>query len=176
MFKAKLIESENYYKHRKKQILFMLMPAIPFAYIITFMHLDNWLVNLMMGLYVVIVIIMSKNLKELHKAHGVQMLELDESEIRIKSKKGIEETIKLSEVNKLTLKEYYPLPQKAIKDIGSVRLGKTIKNFLTVQHKQQSRTLHFELDSYHMVNQLNNCISSWKNNNLNIVSLSNNEL
>lgn len=163
MFKAKLIESKNYYKLRSKQVLFMLLPSIPLGLVVIFYLIPIWLTILMIGLYIATIIIMARNQKQMISVLGKKMIEIDRDEIRIKSTQGKEEeTIKLNKVEKIILKDKYSIPQETIKEFGEELVGKVKQNYLILLQNNHERKLDFEIDSYYMINQLNSLIDTWK--------------
>lgn len=163
MFKAKLIESKNYYKLRSKQLLFMLLPSIPLGLVLIFYLIPIWLTMLMIGLYIAAIILMARNQKQMISVLGKKLIEIDRDEIRIKSIQGKEvETIKLNKVEKIILKVKYSIPQETIKEIGQELVGKVKQNYLILFQNNHERKLDFEVDSYYMINQLNSLIDTWK--------------
>ena len=109
MFKAKIIESKNYYKFRTKQLLLMFLMSLLIGLVVNFYQIPIWLRILLCGFYILGVVLMVKNQKRITSIFGNNLIEIDEREIRIKSKKGNRvEIINLDEVEKLILKkEYY---------------------------------------------------------------------
>ena len=106
MFKAKLIENDNYYKLRSKQLLLMLLPSIPFGLLVNFYQIPTWLTVVVIGLYILVIILLIRNQKGMNSVLGNKLIEIDEQEIRIKSKNGTEEEIvNLDDVEKIILKE-----------------------------------------------------------------------
>lgn len=174
MFKAKLIENESYYKLRSKHLLLMLLPSLPMILIVNFYQIPIWLTILMIGLYVLAIIPMIRNQKRLSAIVGNKQIEIDNKEIRIKSKKGIQqEIIHLNKIDKLILKDIYSMPQETIGEVVKEMSGKAKQNYLILEQNSQKRRLDFEIDSYYMVNQLDKIIKNWKANGYNIEQLEN---
>ena len=173
MFKAKLIEDENYYKLRSKQVLLMLLPSIPIGLLVNFYQVPIWLTIAMIGLYILIIILMNRNQKSLNSMVGNKRIEIDDKEIRIISNKGIQrEIIKLDNIDKLILKDSYSMPQETIKELGQEMTGKTKQNFLILQQNSQKRKIDFEIDSYFMLKQLDKIIDSWESKGYTIARMS----
>ncbi|PHN01293.1 hypothetical protein [Flavilitoribacter nigricans] len=169
MFKAKLIENKKYYRLRSKQLVLMLLPSIPIGLIVNFYQIPIWVTVLMIGLYIVAIILMARNQKQITANLGNKIIEIDEEAIRIKSKKGVEdELISLNEVEKIILKDEYSMPQGTIREVGQELTGKTKQNYLIIYQDSRKRQLDFEVDSYFMVNQLNKLIEIWKMKGYNI--------
>jgi len=116
-----------------------------------------------------------KKSKQLSLVLGNRLIEIKIDEIRIKSKKGIEEeTIKLNKLEKIILKDEYSMPQETIKEIGQELTGKTKQNYIIIHQNNKKRQFDFEIDSYYMINQLNKLIESWKMKGYNIERISEN--
>lgn len=163
MFKAKLIENKNYYDLRTKQALLMLLPCFAIGLLVNFYQIPIWVTILMIGCYIVTMVLIVGNQKRMKTALGNKVIEIDIDEIRIKSKKGNEEeTIDLNEVEKISLKDEYSIPQESIKELGQELTGKTKQNYVMLHKGDQKRKLDFEIDSYYMINQLNKIIATWK--------------
>jgi Ca2+/Na+ antiporter len=163
MFKAKLIESEIYYKLRNKQILLTLLSALSIGLIVNFYQIPIWITILMFVLYFLVIVLIFRNQKQIKSVLRNKLIEIDENEIRIKSTKGIqEEIINLSEVSKIILKNEYSLPQDTMKEIGKEIVGNIKRNYLILKINNLDRKLYFEVDSYYMINQLNKIIEIWK--------------
>ena len=175
MFKAKLIETKDYYKLRSKQLLLMLLPSIPIGLLVNFYQIPIWLTILMIGLYIGAIFLMVRNQKQISSVLGNKLIEIDIDEIRIKSKKGADdETIKLNGVEKIILKEQYSMPQETIKEVGKELTGKAKQNYVILLQDNQKRQLDFEVDSYYMINQLNKLIESWRMKGYNIERMTEN--
>lgn len=169
MFKAKLIDNDNYYKLKRKHFLLFVMPAIPMAILVSFFQIPLWLTLIAGGLYVLILFLSNKNQKRINLVFGNKLLEIDKDEIRIKSKKGVQqEVFKLNEVDKLIVKEHYAMPEERLEEVRKEIMGTTDQNYLIVQQYQKERKLYFEFDSYYMVNQLDKLIKSWSVNGIRI--------
>ena len=169
MFKAKLIENESYYALRSKQVFLMLLPAIPMGLIVNYFQFPTWAVILTIGLYLLAIFMMSKNQKKLNAIVGNKQIEMDEKEIRIKTKKGKEEEIiALENVDKLILTDTYSMPQETMREVGKEMAGNTKQNYLIVQQNNNKRKLDFEIDSYFMIKQLDKIIEKWELNGYNI--------
>ena len=174
MFKAKLIENENYYKLRSKQLSLMILTSIPIGLLANFYQMPVWATILIIGIYIAVYLLTAKNQKQINSMVGNRSIEIDQDEIRIKSKKGIEEVFKLNAVDKIILKDEYSIPQETLKEVGQEMTGKTKQNFVIVQQAEELRKLDFEIDSYYMVKQLDKLIESWKLKEYKIERVNNN--
>ncbi len=163
MVKAKLIENERYYKLRREQMLLILITWIPIGIIGHLFKIPFNLGIVSFGIYLLVVILLFRNKKLMHLIIGNKIIEIDEEEIRIKSKKGIRlEVIKLAEIDKIILKKDYFMPQEPIKAIGHEIKGNTPQNFIILQKNKEERKLYFEFDSYYMLEQMNKMINKWE--------------
>lgn len=163
MFKAKLIENKNYYRLKSKQLILVSLPVIPIGLIVNFYQIPIWVTIIMIGLYIVTIILIAKNQKQINTVIGKRLIEIDNEVIRIKSNKGIaDETINLNEVETIIIKDEYSMSQETIKEIGQELVGKVKQNYLILLQNNHKRKLDFEVDSYYMINQLNRQIEKWK--------------
>lgn len=167
-----MIENKSYHTLKGKQLLLLILPSVAIGVLVNFYQIPIWLTITMIALYIMAIILMVINQKRIKSIFGNKLIEIDVNEIRIKSKVGIQqEIIKLDELEKILLKEDYSIPQQTIKEFSKELTGKTKKNYLIIQKNNQKRKLDFEVDSYYMMNQLNEIIESWKANGYNIEKL-----
>lgn len=163
MFKAKLIDREDYYKLKSKRIFLMLLPLIPMAMLLSSEQVAIWITIPATGIYIAAFILMVRNQKQLNSVVGNRLIEIDFDQISIKSKQGIEEEkIQLNAVDKIILKEEYSMPQESVKEVGEEMLGTIKQNYIIIQKDGKTRKLDFEFESYYMLNQLNKLIEHWK--------------
>ena len=122
---------------------------------------NMWL--LFLSVFAIKFLIYYKIGKPLQKALNQKSIEIDGSEIRIKSKTTTTETINLAEVDKLTVKEKYAHPQGPVTELKKDAEGKGItKNYIIVHQNNEERKLDFEFESFYMISQLIKVIDSWK--------------
>lgn len=162
MFKGKLIENESYYKIKSKQFLLWTLTSILFVFLVlTFMDQRRFYIVLF-GVYIIMSILLGRNQRRINSIFGNRIIEMDVSEIRIKSKGGNQqERINLNEVEKIILKQEYTMPE-TLKDAAGELAGKVIQNYLILHFKGESKKMDFEIDSYYMVTQLNKLIENWE--------------
>ncbi len=176
MFRARLIENKSYYKLRVKQIFLLFLLLIPGNIIINFYEPPTWIAILILALYIGMIILVVRNQKKIRSVTGNKLIEMDNDEIRIKSKKGIEEEkIKLNNIEKIILKDQYSMPQETMKEVGQELTGKIKQNYIIINQDNEERRFDFEFDSYYMINQLNDLIKSWKTKGYNIESINKNQ-
>ncbi len=162
MFKAKLIENGEYYKLKNKQQLIAILLTILLGFFVNVYQLPVWLAIPIIAFYIAAMILMVRNRRQISAVVGNKRIEIDEEQIRIKSKKGSDETIHLNRVERIMLKDEYVLPQRTIKDVGHELSGKSKQNFVILYQNNRARQLDFEVDSYYMINQLDKLIETWK--------------
>ena len=179
MFKSKLTTDDKYYSLRRKGLLFMLMPPIITLLLMNHlqgnpMNAPTWLIVLLASVGVLFLALQTKIGKQLVSSQGQKLIEIDESEIRIKSIKGAQkETIKLNEIDQLTIKANYTMYQDSMTAFAKEIAGKEIsKNFIIVHHNNKERKFDFEFESNYMLKQLNKVIDSWKQKEYTIEYLS----
>ena len=179
MFKAKLIDHEKYYKLKRKQLLFLLIPSLPMWFAASFLQVPNWIILVVIVLVflfftLILIMVSVKNQRQVNLVFGNQLLEIDETEIRIKSKKGVlKEVFKLNEIENLLVKEEYAMPQETIKEVHEELKGNPNPNYLIVRQNNKERKLFFEIDSYYMAKQLNNLIALWVGRGYNVEKVQN---
>lgn len=161
MFKAKLIDNKAYYNLRIKQLILMLIPMAP-IFMLNFYEIPLWVSIVLMGAYLLVLAIMWRNQQSMNGMLGNQLIEVDETEIRIKSNDGkSQETIRMDALQKVILKEEYGIPQENMQELKEELMGKPKENYLIIQQEGSQRKLDFEIDSYYKINQLNKVIKGW---------------
>lgn len=162
MFKARLIENNKYYSLRSKQIILILFPSILIGIIANFYQFPFWITITAIGIYVLTFKKVIANQKLMNSMIQDKSIEIDETEIRIKSNKNNQiETINIEDVKKVLVKKEYRIPQESIKEITKEIKGKPKKNYLIIHQKNEQRKFDFEIDSYFMINQLDKIIEKW---------------
>lgn len=169
MFKAKLISNSKYYKLRSKQSFLMLLPGIFIGILVNFYLFPAWVIALFLLTYILVLTLFSKNQKLLHKMLGQKSIEIDDREIRVKSKKGgLETSIKFENVEKFMIPKTFALPQETMKDFTKELTGDPKQNYLIVQYAKTNRRFDFEIDSHYMLVQLNKVIEQWASSGHNV--------
>lgn len=169
MFKAKLIDNQNYYKLRRKQISLTIFGILSVPLIYTY-QLPIWVTGIGISLYVLAQILIYKNRKNLNSLIGNSKIEFDEKEIRVISKKiNNKEIINLENIDKLIIKDNYSIsPDRNITRSGKELIGKPTKNYIIIHQNNKERKLDFEIDSHYMIIQLNKVIEKWTNSTFSI--------
>lgn len=162
MFKAKLIEDKSYYKLRSRQLIYILIPAFAIGLSVNFYHIPLWASALGGVIYIAMVLIMSRTRKLMSALLGNKIIEIENNQIRIKSKNGSDlETIDLDNVEKVILKKEYGLSQETLKEISLEARGKRKENFIIIEQANKQQQYDFEFDSYYMISQLEKAIEGW---------------
>ncbi len=93
---------------------------------------------------------------------GNRILEIDEEEIRIMSKKGIpEEIIKVNSLEGIILTAKHSVPFNTIDNLAGEVLGDFRQECLVVKHNKSTRQFNFIVDSNFMLNRLNHLLHYW---------------
>ncbi len=171
MFKAKLIQSEKYYKLRSKQFLLGLLVVLPMGVIVNFYQFPAWITLIMFSIYAVGIIIIYRNRRRLESMIEDNRIEIDDQEIRI-HRMNLMENFKIKEVDKLIIKDNYTMGQESIKEISKEITGRSSQNYLVVNQNNEEVKFNFVIDSYYMINQLNRIIENWKTKGYNIEVIS----
>lgn len=166
MFKAKLIENDSYYSFKNKELWLSFFPAVVLGVMSVYYQRSIWFTLVFIGIYILGMIALKRNQKRISAVIDNNQLEMDEQEIRIKSKGGTNsETIKLSSIEKIIIKDNYSIPQETVTDVVKEMSGDSKKNYLILYQNKQERKLDFEVESYYMLKQLSKVIDKWKANN-----------
>ena len=165
MFKAKLIEEQNYYTLRNDQIFLNLLPAMPMAIILNYYSVSILTTIACIAAYIIAIIAIRKNHKLMQALIGERRIEINEKQISIQTQKGkTKEIIPIDEINEITVLEEYVIPGDTMKEHGREFLGNIEKNFIVIKKGQEEQRFDFELDSHYMIVQLNKIIEAWKAN------------
>jgi len=163
MFKGTLIENEEYYNLRSKQILLFMIPTISIALLANFLHMPIWIIIGAILLFVGIMFLMTKNQKKIVKIANKQ-IEIDSKQILLKESNGnVIESIKLHVGTQIKLKDDYKMSQETIADLKEEITGNAEKHFVIVKQENSERRFDFEISSYYMQNQLKKVIQDWGN-------------
>ncbi len=169
MFKAKLIDDPAYYKLRKKLLILGLPAAILMGLFFgqTQIHLPYFLAIL------TLIGIMTAWRIHTHKRSASMVrnrsIEISPETIRILSDHGkILETIPVSELDRIAVKETYALPEETIQDLVREIKGHGLENYMIIQQGDEERRFDFYLDSHYMIEQLKKVIADWQTRGLDL--------
>ena len=170
MFKAKLIEEADYYRLRRKHLILFLLIAIPTGILANFYELPLWLTIIGLIVYVLFFAFAIRNQKGMSSLLGHRMIEIDEDEIRIKTKNGKDvETFSPKSLTRIIVKEKYTIPHESMSDLTKEAKGKPTINYISIHSNQKEHRFDFELDSHYMISQLEKVISGWKSHGYQVV-------
>jgi Ca2+/Na+ antiporter len=168
MVKGKLIETKNYYKLRRFQLIYLILTSLLIGMIVNLHRLPIWLSIAVVIVYGLILYLTYKTQKKI-KSQTQKKIEIDSKEIRIKSStNSIVEKYSLATLDKIIVKRKYSMPQDSLKDISDELNGKSNMHYIALFTKGKSNRIDFELDSYYMISQLNKIVGIWNEDNLNL--------
>ncbi len=146
----------------------MLFSSIPIG-VLTGISLPKsyfWVVLLMLILLIIFAIMRVRNQKQIGAIFGKKIIEMDENQIRIMSKKGkLEARFDLTQIDKLILKGNI----SKYKETGNTLNEKPI--YIILIQGEKSKRFDFKIDSHYMTNQLNKVIDSWKTKEYNFETI-----
>ncbi|NNE26155.1 MAG: hypothetical protein HKN09_04880 [Saprospiraceae bacterium] len=166
-FKAKVIESPEYYKLKRKLLWFNVFPISIFIIPSVIVEESSLLV---IGLIVIIgyMFLVQKKLSE--KYIGLfdqRKLVVDKDTIGIyNKKKELLESYPLSELNSLEINTNFNMDQESHKEIIQELAGITRRNSIVL--KPVGKSFDFAFDSYYMIEQLKKLVQHWQASDINI--------
>ena len=170
MFKASIVENQNYYKLR---IISTTIGVFGFAFYYLFIPTDISLWILIPVLFVAIIFFIkfSKSLQaKMARLFGRRRIILDYDEILIKEGKHKNlQKISVKFVDSITIRSDFAPHQETIKEVFSEIFKRQYKvnEIEIIDHGQEYR-FNFEFDSYYMIKQLEKIISYWKNQGIQV--------
>ena len=169
MFKAKLIDGENYYSLRRKNLVFFFVTSAIGGALWGLGMASAYVIALIFTLYIAVFVYAILISKRMQSLLGNKLIEIDEKEIRIKSKNAkADEVININSADKLVVKETYMIPGDSGKEIRRELKGEARKNYLIFRKGKLNRQFDFEIDSYYMITQLENLIQQWEAKGLSV--------
>ncbi len=166
MFKANLIENKDYYRLKNNKLLLIILIGLSVNFIFIYHQIPFGLMITILSLYIFLIALIIRKLIKLKSVCKDKQVLFGEQEISVINKNGQKEIlIDLNKIEKLMVKETYFFSQEEIAE-------NTKQNYIIIQkNKQNKRKLAFEIDSYYMINQLNQLISQWKAKKIPIIYL-----
>lgn len=164
MFKAKVIDDDaRYYVFRRKQLFLMLLPTLPYAFVVNFYQLPIVLSVFAFVGYVLLIALHLKNQRKLQSLVGNSFLEVSDDKLVLKSKKGAElQVFPVANVDRFIAKEKYVLYQENVKEMASEMKGNATRNYLVLCVGRERFRFDFEVDSFYMIKQLEKLLDLWK--------------
>ncbi|MEA3446527.1 MAG: hypothetical protein U9R19_17565 [Bacteroidota bacterium] len=171
MFKAKIIEKQEYYKIRRKVTLagFLAIFVVGFLHNMFLFHLGFLVIYLALAVSIVVYLI--KLRKELISVSPVNHIEIDNNKIRIVGKKGsVKNEIQISEVQEIKLKSSLSIQDENLNSLFAEMKGKAFKNQISIKTEHGIEKFDFILDSHYMIEQLKKVIKSWKEQGIDVTT------
>lgn len=162
MFKAKLIKDEAYYNYRKRNLIYLVLPAIATGLLVNFYSLPVWITLLALVAYIVILYFNLKNSNRLKGAASEGSIEIEDSMLRVKNNKGQSNVeIHLDQADKIEIPHAFGLPLESFKDMAEELAGHPLKNFIIISNGQEKQRYDFIIDSHYMLGQFDKLIKAW---------------
>lgn len=169
MVKAKLIENESYFKLRQKQLIVLIIASIAPVVVLN-VHTPNAWIWVSFGVYLLGLFIIGKNQKKISEVFGNRSIEMDDSEIRLTSKKRNQyELMVLDGDEVIILEKDYCHDQSVLTEFANDLDSKSKSHSIIIRKGGYERKLQFELDSHYMVTQLKKVIETWTSKGYQIV-------
>ena len=163
MVKLKLIESQAYYKKRRRQLILSFLVCLLLGLIAGISQFNILLISLFIVATALVILLNLKANQQFKAALGQKHIELDAEEIRICSQKGADqEIINLKDVDQIKVKDGYGIPQESLSEIGQEIMGKPKENYIVLHQGSEKRRLDFEIDSYYGLHSFHRMISNWE--------------
>lgn len=133
-------------------------------------HSPNIWIWVSFGVYVLGLFLIGKNQKKISKVFGNRSIEMDDSEIRLTSKKRDQyELMILDGEEVIILENEFAANQNDLADFASNADRSANSRSITIRKGGFERKLKFELDSQYMANQFNKVIEAWTSKGYQIV-------
>lgn len=167
MFSTPLIEdAPRYYSLTRRQWLLSFLISIPLALAISFSispdSMSWWIIGPAIAAYVGLAIWMKKTQNNLGATTSEHTLVLDETTVTVQDRAGkASQTYDLSNVDRILLKEAYGIPGETLADLWRELRGKPKRNYLILEQAGNQHQLHFLIDSYYGLKQLDRLIEEW---------------
>lgn len=162
MFKAKLVESPDYYSLRRKHLLYYFLPSIVIGVIVNFSSMPVWLTVIAVAIYLASLIFGLKTLREL-QSRLQKKIEIDTDNIIIIDNKGtILESISMTDSHIIKIKENYYFEYEGSMELIEEVKGNSREQFIIVEDSHKKRRFDFVIDSHYMKNQLYKIIAQWQ--------------
>lgn len=169
MVKVKLIENDSYFQLRKKQLIILFLASIPPLLVLNLHGPAVWIFAAF-AIYILGLYFIGKNQKRISEVFGNRTMEMDDSEIRLTSKKRNQyESMVLDGKEVIILDKDFTNQESAFSEKSINIDGKALAHSITIRKGGFERKLQFELDSHYMASQLKKVIEAWKSKGYQIV-------
>ena len=169
MFKAKVIETREFYKIQGRQgLIFIVSMAIAGILTYAFGTFESFLnaANLSLILFSLVILWYHRTMKKLY---GARKIEITDNKISLLSKKeGNNEIFILDEVDKIILKDKYDVTQLSFTDSLKELTGNPTETFLVLKYANHNRRIDFDIDSHYLLKKLKEVIKKWEKKGYNL--------
>lgn len=164
MFRASLIESNEYYSLRRHRLLTQMLPlgAVGITLLLTKEHLPVWAIVLLCLLIAGYYYFIVRNQKKINRIVNNSKIEIDSSAIRILRPKQADEIIPIDKVSSIITRERYSIAGSELKDLKNEVAGNGCQNYIVIETDGNKRRFDFEPDSSYMIRRLEEIIAGWK--------------
>jgi hypothetical protein len=168
-FKAKLIESDQFFKRRNRHFWLTFVGAIPIGVSFGYFNLNLNLFLIVLVIYFTLLFLLARNQKIMNSLIGSRLLELNQEGIFIKSAKGkVLELIPLEKITTIEALKEYQLYQQSTKAMVNEIVGNPERSVLNVVIGNVERNFLFDIDSHYMVKQLEKTLAAWEKSGIKI--------
>lgn len=173
MVQLKYVENDDFYANRRKHRIFRML-ALPFlGVIIISLKIPIWWAIPLFALFLFFEIKSYQNMKKMLALSENKMLTLDETELRIVSKKGeLFQQFPLNNYEEIRLSENLRMHEEKLSDVVKDLEGHPQKSFIVLKSGKESKQFDFLFDSYYKINQMTKLIASWEHNGMKISRIS----
>jgi Tfp pilus assembly protein PilO len=119
-----------------------------------------WGIGFAIIIYIPVIVLVWKNQKLINVLVKNRVVEIDENEIRIKSRKNRQEVISLNNLRKIKVNANYNY-QSMITGLEQKMENRINQGSIIVYLKDQSQQFDFEINSFYMAKQLNRLVKTW---------------
>gem|GEM_PF-6324384 len=162
-FKVKLVDPDIYYPAKRSMIFYNWGFNLAFAIGIgTSMSGFSNIAMLHFAIGIAFSIIFFRNVRRMKSAHSGLFLEMDREVLRICNDSGeVVENIPLSEIDNLSIPDEDQMPHNSLKAEWKELIHGARPNYVSFNHGEEKRELHFEWESSYMMRQLSKVVDLW---------------
>lgn len=174
MFKAKLIDSKKYYRYRQLILILQLLPTsalVIFPFTSLAKSLPIWVIVAIFIIVFVLDVYFIKYQKKMKSLAKNSTIEIDKQEIRIRNAGQQQEVMNIGGIDNIKVKEKYIIPADSLGHLHKEINGTATENFVEFDYEGQRKRFDFELDSYYMIEKLNEMVNFWKMQGKNIEAI-----
>lgn len=172
MVQLKYVENDNFYANRRKHRIFRML-ALPFlGVIVIILKIPIWWAISLFALFLFFEIKSYQSMKKMLALSENKMLTLDETELRIVSKKGeLFQQFSLKNYHEIGFSENLRMHEENLSDIVNDLEGHPQKSFIVLKSKNETKQFDFLFDSYYKINQLTKLIDNWEHQGKQIIRI-----